>query len=46
MLKNDIESQNFAIFEEGVDNLGRSGDDIMLWKDAYFQKMHTVRAPS
>ena len=30
MLKNDLEGQNFEIFEESVDNLGRSGDDIRL----------------
>ena len=40
MIKNDLESQNFGIFEEGVDNLGRSGDDIILRKYAYFLKMH------
>ena len=39
MLKNDFESQNFAIFEEGrpvVHNFGRSDDDMISLKNAYF----------
>ena len=30
MLKNDFESQNFAIFEKVVDNLGRSDNEKYL----------------
>ena len=29
MLKNDFESQNFAIFEKVVHNHGRSDDDMI-----------------
>ena len=29
ILKNDFESQNFAIFEEVVHNYGRSDDDMI-----------------
>ena len=29
MLKNDFESQNFAIFEDVVHNFGRSDDDMI-----------------
>ena len=29
MLKNDIESQNFAIFEEDVHNFGRSDENMI-----------------
>ena len=39
MLRNDIESQNFAIFEEDVHNFGRSDDDMIYRKNAYFQYM-------
>ena len=41
MLKNDFESKNFAIFEEVVHNFGRSDDDMIQRKNAYFQYMHT-----
>ena len=42
MLKNDFETTNFAIFEtEKVDhNFCRSDDDMIQWKNAYFQYMH------
>ena len=30
MMKNDLENQNFEIFEEVVDNFGRSDDDL-IW---------------
>ena len=42
MLKNDFESQNFAIFEEVGDNFGRSDDEMILSKneDAFF--LHTI----
>ena len=36
MTKNDLENQNFEIFEEVVDNFGRSDDDLIWWKNAYF----------
>ena len=39
MLKNDFESTHFANFEEVVHNFGRSDDDMILWKNAYFQYM-------
>ena len=29
------------MFEEVVHNFGKSDDDMILWKYAYFQKMHT-----
>ena len=37
MLKNDFKSTNFAIFKEVVNNFGRSDDDMIYWKNAYFQ---------
>ena len=39
MLKNDFESTNLANFEEVVHNFGRSDDDMILRKNAYFQHM-------
>ena len=39
MLKNDFENMNFAIFEEVVHNFGRSDDDMIQPKYAYFQYM-------
>ena len=30
MLKKYLKNQNFAIFEEVVDNFGRSDDDLIL----------------
>ena len=36
MLKNDFESTNFANFEEVVHNFGRSDDDMIYSKNAYF----------
>ena len=39
MPKNDFESTNFANFEEVVHNFGRSDDDMIYWKNAYFQYM-------
>ena len=41
MPKNDFESTNFANFEEVVHNFGRSDDDMIYWKNAYFQYMQT-----
>ena len=41
MLKSDFESTNFAIFEKVVHNFGRSDDDMIYWKNAYFQYMLT-----
>ena len=41
MLKNDFQSTNFANFEEFVHDFGRSDDDMILWKNAYFQYMQT-----
>ena len=41
MLKNDFESTNFAFFEEVVHNFDRSDDGFILWKNAYFDHMHT-----
>ena len=31
------ENQNFEIFAEIVHNFGKCDDDIILWKNAYFQ---------
>ena len=39
MLKNNFENKNFAIFEELVDNFGRTDNDIVK-KNAYFQLRH------
>ena len=36
MPKNDFESTNFANFEEVVHNFGKSDDDMIYWKNAYF----------
>ena len=36
MLKNDFENQNFEIFAKLVHNFGKSDDDIIQWKNAYF----------
>ena len=41
MFKNDFDGTNFVIFEEFVHNFGRSDDDMIKWKNAYFQYMHT-----
>ena len=42
MLKNDFEGTIFAMFEEVLYNFGRSDDnDMILWKNASFQYMHT-----
>ena len=41
MPKNDFESTNVANFEEVVHNFGRSDDDMIYWKNAYFQYMQT-----
>ena len=35
-LKNDFENQNFEMFEEVVHNLGKSDNDMIYWKNAYF----------
>ena len=39
MPKNDFESANFANFEGVVHNFGRSDDDMIYWKNAFFQYM-------
>ena len=39
MPKNDFESTNFANLEEVVHNFGRSDDEPIYWKNAYFQYM-------
>ena len=36
MMKNDFENQSFPIFEEVVDNFGRSSDDVIKWKNDDF----------
>ena len=41
MPKNDFESTNFPNFEDVVHNFGRSDNDIILQKNAYFQYMQT-----
>ena len=41
MLKNDFENQNFELFEKVFQNFGKSDDDIIFWKYAYFHYMHT-----
>jgi hypothetical protein len=41
MPKNDFESANLANFEEVVHNFCRSDDDMILWKNAYFQYVQT-----
>ena len=40
MLKNDFENQNFEIFAKVVHNFGKSDDDIIQGKNAYFQQTH------
>ena len=40
MLKNDFESTNFEMFEEVVHNFGKSDDDMIQGKNAYFHQMH------
>ena len=35
-LKNDFENQSFEMFEEVVHNSGKSDEDMILWKNAYF----------
>ena len=40
MPNNDVESTNFANFEEVVYNFGRSDDDMIYLKNVYFQNMH------
>ena len=41
MPKNDFESTNFENFEKVVHKFGRSDDDMILWKNAYFHYMQT-----
>ena len=41
MPKNDFTSTNFANFEGVVHNFGRSDDDMIKRKNAYFQYMQT-----
>ena len=36
MLKNDFESQNFAMFEEVVHDFGRTDDDIIYSKASFY----------
>ena len=40
MPKNDFESMNFANFEEVVHKFGWSEDDMISWKNAYFQYLY------
>ena len=39
MPKNDLESANFANFEEVVHIFCRSDNDMILWKNVYLQYM-------
>ena len=41
MLKNDLDSTNFANFEEVFHNFGRFDDDMIQWKNSYFLHTHT-----
>ena len=41
MPKNYFESTNFDNFEKVVHKFGRSDDDMILWKNAYFHYMQT-----
>ena len=40
MLKYDFENIDFAIFKEVVHNFCRSDNDMIYWKNAYFQYIH------
>ena len=40
--KNDFESTNFELFEEVVHDFGKSDEDIIQRKNAYFHQMHTL----
>ena len=41
MLKNGFESTKFEIFVKVVHNFGRSDDDMIVWKNAYFHYIKT-----